>query len=672
MELGNIAGITGLAKNIDRVAEAQRGMATLQAVDQTMQKDKQESLMMQEMESKNYEEIANKASELLEPDRDKIRSKSLELQADIRSKIEEYGSRKAFFEAGGLSLLSKYKTDLLTSKETMQYKDNKANMERIFAAEKDGKGGNLSVIDMQNLKDYQNGNGDIITYSGLKSDIEIPQTSFDYGSTIAPEKILHGLGNYTKIYGNYIKDNPKMKGLTGKNLEDVLLEYTRHQYGQSQGLNQLHEQQRFSMAEHQAANKAVIDSATPKEDKSISLVSGISSLFTTANNEVPMTLDNLYARTHYVDQLAVKNPNVKALVNGNFTGFSIPLSKLTLGNTLNVFGDGIKNFTGYNNTYRPASASIVFKGSENKIIQELYKGQINKDGTVNYTNDENYINADGSPLNEDNDDPLKSNTAHVINLIMAPVDNDDKMIVEKLDSKGKRYTVLDKKSGKYVLDPEVIKSQKSLYSGDPKYKLFSVLKLSNGKLIYHKEDMNTFGGIRNFSNTMGANDNIAPVINDKQERQNKINASIKENTLHSQNISDEIMSASTPSKNGVFTQPAFINEAKSYTYTSGDNQTFDSNKLLKSFYSTYNYYDNNGKISAGTMKKTQRTDKAEFTTLVQQFPQLKNMLMDKKSHSDVKIINSFSDIVSSNVPEDKLQNDDFAKTWLQIYSQLSK
>jgi hypothetical protein len=72
------------------------------------------------------------------------------------------------------------------------------------------------------------------------------------------------------------------------------------------------------------------------------------------------------------------------------------------------------------------------------------------------------------------------------------------------------------------------------------------------------------------------------------------------------------------------------------------------------------------------MKKTQRTDKSEFTTLVQQFPQLKNMLMDKKSYTDSQIINSFSDIISSNVPEDKLQNDDFAKTWLQIYSQLSK
>ena len=321
MGLGTLSGMTGLASGIDRVDEAQRGLATLQQLDNGIQKDKAESLLMQEMEAKQYEEIQNKASELLEPDRDRIRAKSIHLQSAIRSKIKEYGSRKAFFENGGLSLLSKYKTDLLTSKETTLYKDNKENMTKILAMQEAGKGGMLSKIDLINLQNYQNGKSDVITYSGLKSEVDIPEKAFDYGSVIASEKILHYGNNYMKIYGNFIKDHPKMKGLKGKDLENQLLLYTKQEHGESQGLDHFHEEQRAKKELYDQERKAMND-GTPQEDQ-LSYLGLVNEFVNNSDSIIPRDINAIIGGNptadnplgdNYFDQLAKQNKGVAGIL----------------------------------------------------------------------------------------------------------------------------------------------------------------------------------------------------------------------------------------------------------------------------------------------------------------------------------------------------------------------
>ena len=114
MGLGGLSALSGMAKPIDRVGAEAREFDAMNQYKADVEKDAQDSLAAQELEAKQYAEISEKASQLLEPDRDKIRSKSIELQKMIRSKIEEYGSRKAFFTAGGAALLAKYKKEVST------------------------------------------------------------------------------------------------------------------------------------------------------------------------------------------------------------------------------------------------------------------------------------------------------------------------------------------------------------------------------------------------------------------------------------------------------------------------------------------------------------------------------------------------------------------------------
>jgi len=270
MGLGTTAGLTGLSKSVDYAGQDQREFAQMNSLQNDIAKDEQASLLAQELEAKQYEEISNKAAEMLEPDRVKIKTKSLELQKNIRAKIEEYGSRKAFFANGGVALLSKYKSDLLTSPETLSYTDNKKNMETLMKIQQEGKGHLISEIDAQSLKNYNAGIGDgKITYSGMKSEVVIPEKYYNYQEDVPAEVILKS--NYMNIYNNWLIDNPKMNGLTGENLKSELLLYTMKNH-HGQGTNMLKYQSDLAEEQQRRQQRAVSSAGTGSKMKTMTFL----------------------------------------------------------------------------------------------------------------------------------------------------------------------------------------------------------------------------------------------------------------------------------------------------------------------------------------------------------------------------------------------------------------
>ena len=127
------------------------------------------------------------------------------MQQEAKKQIKLYGGdRKKFIQNGGHELLGGYVNQVVGSEEMQRYKENKENLVRIMDAQEKGMGGMLLERDIQAMQRYQQTGEGSITYGGLLSQIDLPDSdNYDLGQDIPLEDIMRHENNYMKILSNY-------------------------------------------------------------------------------------------------------------------------------------------------------------------------------------------------------------------------------------------------------------------------------------------------------------------------------------------------------------------------------------------------------------------------------------------------------------------------------------
>lgn len=676
MGLGAMAALTGLSKSVDRVAETQREFATMENLQNDIAKDEQASMMAQELEAKQYEEIANKAAEMLAPDRVKIQAKSLELQKEIRSKIEEYGSRKAFYENGGIALLSKYKSGVLTSPETLSYLDNKKNMETLLKIQESGKGHLISERDLKSMADYNNGVGDgKITYGGLKAEVKIPHEFFNYQEEIPAGNILAFGSNKMAIYGNWLLENPDKKYLTGEALENELELFTMNNYS-GMGSNQLRYQQDLARKYQKEDEERTMKLGTEEDDIPISLVSEMNNGFTSGKEVLPATLDNVMSDENYTQKMARLNPGLTAIAGSiipyndfNSNSSSADSNWVTGSQWIDKGWKKLQKATNFDMKYKLAGAAIVPVQNHKGVIDFLYPGSPNV-GAVSVTLDQSkFYSANGQLLKKEyveennNQEPMKYG-----GLIYAFVDGNGKIVTKPLDSDGKPLGKIDKKTGKYSLSDEE-KDHRKAYSGNLTHEMFAVLTTADGDKIYQKIGADSLAGEAALTAAIGTPDNLTNKVKSRAKLVKRKNEIIAQSKYDSKLLKYEASVASA--ENGIFNTPEFKADVKSGTVGDGSERTI----LTKAYYMAATAMNNNGAVGNDLMLNDgiyKRGNAANFTKAVNYSNELKNALINKKKVNDVDFIKLFTKIHSDGTPEHAEENQQAGELWIHFYELLNK
>jgi len=674
MNLGAIAGLTGLAKPSDSAGRVGREIAVMNDIENSVARDKQASMMMQEMEAQQYNDIAEKASTLLEPDRNKVKQKSLELQQNIRSKIEEYGSRKAFFENGGVGLLAKYKSELLTSAETLSYFDNKANLEKLMKIKESGKAHLISSVDLQSLNDYQAGVGNgKITYAGMKSEIDLPEQYFNYQEQIPAANILHYKDNYMGIYGNWLIENPKLSGLQGKELEEQLLEYTYRNHS-GQGLNQTKYQNDLARKNLKEDEEKLQKAGTAKEVP-ISYVAGMNEVFNQMQESNPATVSALMAPENFITKSAATNKTLSGML-GHANEYTDTASNYTSSNMFDAVGKSISRAVGADNKYAVASAVTVPLMDKTGVIKALYPGSSETGGVNVGLNSSEFYSPNGEKLTASYvKDSLKEATNQNMTfqgLIYGYVDGNNKMVTQIRDSDGKSMSKKDA-HGKLILSQEE-KDHMAAYSGGLRNEMFAVLMNADGEKVYQIINANSLKGETDLSVAIGSSDNVANALKNRQETTAMKYAQEHTKSLNAKVLQSDVARASVPG--GIFATPEFKVESKISKVADGSDRV----KLHKAYYMALSAMTpreggQTGMVSNDFMLQDKyylKGNEHNFENRVNYAKELKDGLLNKNKISDVDYIKLFAKVTAAGSPEDEAENEVFAQTWTKIYELLNK
>jgi hypothetical protein len=659
MSLGTLSALAGATKPIDYAARDEREFAQMNVVEDKIQQDKKAEIEAQKVEAEQYAIISEKASQLLEPDRIKIKNKSLEFQKNIRAKIEEYGSRSAFFENGGLALLSKYKTDLLNSEETLSYVDNKKNMEMLMKMQEAGKGHLMSELDAQKLKDYNAGIGDgKITYSGMKSEIEIPEKYFNYGDIVPPEIILRT--NYANIYNNWLVDNPKLQDLTGDELQKELLYYTmNHHYGEGINKEKYSMDLAQTMKETEERKMRASGTGSAEEEEYLSFIDVWNDGFTSAISEDPPTATNLLSEENYTVRIASKNP-----VIGKVAGRLNPVVDIYSNHTAADWTDKqilkAKKWAGLDNKYSIAGGVQVPVNNAKGIIEELYPGSPNASAVSVPLNQSSFYYPNGEKLNKEYVQENDGKPMKYKGLVYGYVDESDKLVTRILDSNGKSLGKKDSQ-GNYIESTEEKNRRTGVYSGAMSQEMFAVLTDENGETVFQKIDSKSYAGSTALANMIGSNNNIKKAVKYDQGVAQRKAVDQKNLDLNRKVVKANVQVAS--SNGGVFSTPEFIAESKLSSSADGTNRY----NLHKAYYLALSHMKEGVStperlLEHGFYKKTSRSN---FSNAINYKKELRDALIDKKNYSDEKFIDLMAKVTAAGKDEDLADNTQFAQVWKQ-------
>jgi len=227
---GLASGLDAINDTYGRRRSKDRGIKLMQQMEQSKIMRENRDIASQEAMAKWQDQINEYSSQLLAPDQQKVIDNAHSYQEEIQNKIKEFGGDISRFMAnGGISLMNEYKNKVIYSDQSIKYKQNKENMNRILEIQAKGMADKLSYRDTANLQHYlATGEGDI-TYSGLLVDIEqLDATAFKFGENISPDRILHHKNNYQTILHNYLLEHPDDQNPS----EQDLIDYTTMRYAQ--------------------------------------------------------------------------------------------------------------------------------------------------------------------------------------------------------------------------------------------------------------------------------------------------------------------------------------------------------------------------------------------------------------------------------------------------------
>lgn len=207
---GRLTGLQGLYEAPNKREAAREELATLKILSDEIKQKKVEEEANQLKVQEYQNQVSAFAASLLGPDRDRINEKARMLGNQVKDLIKGYGGDTSkFLENGGHQIMADYRNNLINSPEASIYLENKKNLELITQVQLSGKGALLTRRDIESMMDYQKNGEGKITYSGMMSEIEMPNpNAYEYGQVIPAEDILKHGNNALAIYGNYKLNYP--------------------------------------------------------------------------------------------------------------------------------------------------------------------------------------------------------------------------------------------------------------------------------------------------------------------------------------------------------------------------------------------------------------------------------------------------------------------------------
>lgn len=653
MEIGQLSAFSGLLQGSSATERSQRELASLERLGHQVKKDQNEEMMFQELEAQQYEEIKQQAAVLAQPDRDRITKKLHEFQRSMKDQIKNYGSYRRFMQNGGVSILKKGKTDLLYSDEFSKYRDNKENLERILRAKEAGKGGLLSRVDMRNMSDYHSGKTDTVTYSGLKTEVEIPEDSFMLGQELTPEDILNHKDNYMKIYTNFILDHPDEAGLAygSPELTGRLRRYTEENY-KGQGKNKAALEHQRAMHKLETDRMKAANAGTGNKGGK-SAYTEVSNVLLNSNNISPWTAGNIMAgadgtKKNYWDTVrnvdGIDNPMYKKYGLTDSYNEAHPIRER------NLLGQSVRNMLDPRR-YELAS-SLKFSPQLNEKFNQGFYGDTEeaKRGQVTVdVSSGNFHKVNGSSASEDG--RSYNGTYKNIGWTKGWVDENGNIATNVVNKEGEIITDGASSQADRVSNPDAQMTPV----------MISILKNDDDMVLYEKFDDNNIFSVKAMQLAFGSLDNIADVEKQTKEFNKETNAVSAEIKLEEKQIMNEVNKASQ----GSFNNDYFVSESKNISSNQKDNTL-----LLKSFYMSqskvmakeYNSLPNTQKVpeyfTNDFLSQSGLVERNAFTEVLNFFPNLQKRLFDNE-FSDEQFIDELVRALSAETddPNDERYQD---------------
>ena len=583
-------GLLGLTKSINDRDSGIRELSVLERMDARIQGDRAKEVQAQQTEQLFYEQMYAQADKLLEKDRKNINRKILKSQTEVGEHLNKFGgSRKSFFEQGGLSVLNDIKNGITRSDEVITYQENKKNLAKILEAKEKGLGHLLSPSDLQSLEDYENNeNGSKITYSGIMSEVEIPPSAnFDYGTDIPIEKILSHGSNALKIKANYAIAYPSRPEPTG--IELIAFAKKMGYGGTGSNTTKLRAQAAATRA-RKSYNKKT--STKPKEEKKSWLANWSFAVSKTPKVKASDYLEGgAYAEKGLIETIKEKNSDSmyhqllkdksnliarqRGLDEDGFDGNDL------LPDFIDKAGSWFNNKVGLKESYEfmPTSSSAITK----RILTDQLGYEIKDGEVVNFMPDEKMYRMDGVKLskgNKLNPDEFTGNykIKGVVSAIKTKGTDDDILLVDAYNDNGE----IDQDATK-----EIYKGLKGDMGGS-EGQLTTVIALENdyGDLFYKEVELTDADVKTAVSNAIGEDDDVTDQVSIEQ-RQTEAFQDIESTTTEEQIK----FKSAIKGMEETFEDAMFKEEGTKYWGANSGGQE-NRNELMKSFYMALNYTNN--------------------------------------------------------------------------------
>lgn len=624
----------------------QSHMALNSFVDQENAKKEQASMQ----EAAYYERLNEEAENMLGPDRERFDNMVSSMQSGIRAKIAMYGGNRAeFLKNGGHSIIQKFSQNVKGTPEFQTYIKNKENSVKIKDAMEKGLGHRISIRDKKALENYEeSGQGDI-TYSGLMSEVEMPDdNNYDLGKDIPMTDILFNEDNYMKVLGNYMTNFPEDEQPTTEKLLGFMSLMGYGKKGSNRDALRL--KQDLALAKAKAAMKDVkVKPDTRPQLHTTNLVgmqshvikrgTTVDSLFETeAGTYQPKDLMKNMSKAG--DTFVSNNINSEWKhdsygVTEDKEGFGLHTDDRTLRNISRIWGD----------RWKPAEANEVAGASKNTWAQHFLNVEPNERGQFRFdpANLDDIYSSEGIELTGNNRlEPGEYETQYdnlgVISGIMAKDKNgNNQMVMNIMNSDGEINVDAQKDHVKGLDNSEV------------KMSYFIALKNTDNERIYYKR-VNTedTASLRGLSAKLGSSDDLKNQ-NEASQRLGSEFQKAEASTAQAENNYDEVL-LTIDSK--VENDDNFLQEAK--MYSKPEEESVNRSSIMKSFYAI-----------TGAKPNSQ-----EFHKFMQSVPQTAK-LMRTFGHgtSDTELIDILvTEMNQGGSEQDEADNQEIGNKWKQAYN----
>lgn len=650
-------GLSALAGSLGARELKDRQFQETMMMDQYVRGQQKEDEAYQLQEQQYYQMLNEKADGLLGPDREKVNQKALAFQSDIKKKIRMYGGdRKLFMQNGGNGVMANYSSSITNSEEFTTYKENKENLARILSIQEKGMGHLLVQKDVDSMQAYERNKGGKISYSGVMSEIELPdQNNYDLGAPIPMSDIMNNKENYMKILGNYRLHFPNDDNPTDEHIKAFA---NKMGYG-GKGSNRDMLNFKMKLALINSAKKAAKEPARKADDRKVNLLLEGKKVLHALPKHI--TVGEIYDKgaNFYVDQAKGDTRIAQNLSSDswNYMGRKRNLDEdsfLDISKNSNFIPGFGKMVHGrdevFGDMFKLANSASWNPGLKDKIANTVLGKEV-KDGKVTLDPDENFFRADGVKLDggrrlekgayEGQYDILGISTA----VKTTADDGTDQLLMTVHDDNGD----LDEKNTKNFAD--------ALKDNEGNGTFVIALQNKDGDTFYREVDMESQGMMNLLTNELGA-DVILNELHESNRLQEETDQAARSIIGEKQNRNRE---AYLTIDRELENSPAFEMEATDFADL--NNTGLNRSDMMKSFYLAAS---ENGPLGAFV------ADNSFSKTMAQTGgPEILSLLKDHSGDlSDSQLIDKWLMLATNSnparTPEEKVQFQEdvqFAGRW---------